>query len=57
MQMNHEQIFVPDIEKGTITLKCTCGWEGNLRVEEGADSEYSNNNLWKNHFDKPRKDF
>ena len=55
--MNHEQIFIPDIEKMTITLKCTCGWESNLRIEDSADSKYANNNLWKNHFDKPRKDF
>jgi hypothetical protein len=48
---------VPNIEKGTITLKCSCGWEGNLRVKGGADSRYSDNNLWKNHFSKPRKDF
>jgi len=55
--MNHEQIFVPDVEKGTITLKCSCGWEGNLRLEDNADSKYLNNDLWKNHFNKPRKDF
>jgi hypothetical protein len=57
IQMNHEQSFVTNIEKRTITLKCSCGWEGNLRVEGGADSRYADNNLWKNHFDKSRKDF
>lgn len=55
--MNHEQTFVTNIKKRTITLKCSCGWEGNLRLEGGADSKYSDNNLWKNHFNKPRKDF
>ena len=49
--MEHTEKIITDIKNRRIILGCTCGWQKDLRLLEGAASRYSDANAWASHFD------
>ena len=51
MKVEHQEKVITDIDNRRIILSCTCGWQQDLRLLEGADSRYSDANAWATHFE------
>jgi hypothetical protein len=50
MTIEHKEKVITDTKNRRIILGCTCGWQQELRLLEGADSRYSDANAWASHF-------